>query len=292
MSDHSEASIVLWKWNAQSVLPKVNEITNFLQSQHTDICLISETWLKHDESCSIQNYTLYRKDRQSTNASKRNVGGGVAIAIRNDIPHVQIPDLDLDVIETIGIEVQGVQIYSAYFPGSKLNPQKLLAFKADIIKISSIRKKFLIGGDFNSKHRFWNCVKSNKAGKILFEEMSRRSFTVHFPDTPTYFPPQVNRTTPSTIDIFLTNGYNGISDVVTINDLSSDHLPVRFKLEFFSTYKAPLPSQRCYGKAEWSLYRDHMNSNIDLLSASKIDTISMIDDAIMQLNVLIKDAED
>lgn len=115
---------------------------------------------------------------------------------------------------------------------------------------------------------------------------------MHFPNTPTYFPPQVNRTTPSTIDVILTNGYNGISDVITINDLSSDHLPVRFKLEFFSTYKAPPSSQRCYDKADWSLYRDHVNSNIDLLSASKIDTIIKIDDAIMQLAVLIKIAED
>jgi Reverse transcriptase (RNA-dependent DNA polymerase)/Endonuclease-reverse transcriptase len=278
-------------WNAQSIRSKINEVTNFLQSKHIDICLISETWLKQDESCSVKNYTLYRKDRHSLHTNKRNIGGGVAVAIRNDIPHKEIPDLGLDIIETVGIEVQGMHIYSAYFPGSKLNSQKLQAFKSDIIKISSIRKNFLIGGDFNSKHRFWNCAKRNKAGQILFEEMSKRNFTVHFPNSPTYFPPQVNKTMPSTVDVFLTNGYNGISDVSTINDLSSDHLPVCFKVEFSSTFKSIPQSQRCYAKANWPLYKDYISNSIDLIPASRFDTIMQIDDAIEKFTALIKRAE-
>ena len=103
-------------WNAQSIRSKINEVTNFLHSKHIDICLIPETWLKQDESCSVKNYILYRKDRHSLHTNKRNIGGGVAVAIRNDIPHKQIPDLGLDIIETIGIEVQGMHIYCAYFP--------------------------------------------------------------------------------------------------------------------------------------------------------------------------------
>lgn len=289
MSDRKDLSIMLW--NAQSIRSKINEFSNFLHMQQIDISLISETWLKSGENCSVQNYTLYRKDRPTTSNNKRNIGGGVAIAIRNDIPHKQLPDLGLDIIETIGIEVQGVQIYSAYFPGSKLNSHKLKAFKSDIIKISSFRKKFLIGGDFNSKHRFWNCTKRNKAGQILFEEMSKRNFMIHFPDSHTYFPPQVNKTTPSTVDMFLTGGSNGISDIVTLNDLSSDHLPVCFKLEFSSSVRSKIPNQRCYARADWLLYRSYISDGIDLLSASRLDSSNKIDDAIAKLTALIKDAE-
>lgn len=289
MWNHKEATIMLW--NAQSIRPKLNEITNFLHTQHIDISLISETWLKHYVSCSVQGFTLYRRDRPSGNNSNRNIGGGVAIAIRNGIPHKQLPDMGLDIIETIGIEVQGVQIYAAYFPGSKLNPQKLTAFKTDIVKIASLRGKFLVGGDFNSKHRLWNCTKSNRAGQILFEEMSKRNFTVHFPDTHTYFPPQANKTTPSTVDIFLSNGLNGISNTVTINDLSSDHLPVSFKLEFYSKLKTPPPNIRCYAKANWNLYKTYISNNLDLLTTSQLDSKDQIDDSIDMLTRLIKDAE-
>lgn len=290
MLNPKEASIMLW--NAQSVRSKINEFANFLRTQNIDICLISETWLKQGESCSVQNYTLYRKDRPSMSHNKRNIGGGVAIAIRSDVPHKQIPDLGLDIIETVGIEVQGVHIYSAYFPGSKLNSQKLKAFKSDIRKISSMRKKFVVGGDFNSKHRFWNCTKRNKAGQILYEEMSKRNFTVNFPDTHTYFPPQANKTTPSTVDMFLTNGFNGLSNIKTINDLSSDHLPVCFTLEFFSSLKSPpAPNSRCYAKADWSLYKKHIRDSLDLLPASRLDTKCKVDDAILNLTKVIKEAE-
>lgn len=290
MLTHNDASILIW--NAQSIRKKINEFSNFLNTQRIDICLLTETWLKQSESCSVQNYVLYRKDRSPTNQSQRNVGGGVAIAIRNGIQHRQIPDLDLEIIETIGIELQGTNIYAAYFPGSKLNAQKLRAFQADIIKISSIRGKFLVGGDLNSKHRFWNCTRGNKAGKVLFEEMSKRNFTIHFPDTPTYFPPQNNKTTPSTIDMFLTNGRSLISNVYTVNDLSSDHLPVSFKLTFSSSFISPSIDKRCYAKADWSLFRDYINNNIDLLSASRIDSTSKIDDTVVQFTTLIKRAED
>lgn len=289
MSFHNQASIMLW--NAQSIRHKINELTNFLLLHNIIICLISESWLTPGESCSVPNYTLYRKDRHSTNVKKRNIGGGVIIAIRNDIPHKQIPDLELDIIETIGIEVHGVHIYSAYFPGTKLNSQKLQAYKCDIIKISSIRKKFLIGGDLNSKHRFWNCIKRNRAGQILFEEMSKRNFMVHFPNSPTYFPPQANKSSPSTIDMFLTNGYNDVSDIFTINDLSSDHLPVCFKLDFSTVFKSAPRTQRCYARANWTLYKNYINDSINLPAASRLDAKCEIDDAIEQFTGLIRNAE-
>lgn len=289
MSSLKDASIMLW--NAQSVRPKLTELTNFLHTQKVDICLIPETWLKHGDRCSVRNYTLYRKDRPSPNDNKRNVGGGVAIAIRNGIPHNQLPDLGLDIIETIGIEVQGVHVYAAYFPGSKLNSQKLALFKSDIAKIATLRKRFLLGGDFNSKHRLWNCSKRNKAGQILFEEMSKRNFLIHFPDTHTYFPPQANRTTPSTIDIFLSSGLNNVSNIETLNDLSSDHLPVTCRLEFSSKLNIPPPTKRCYSKANWQLYKTYISENLDLLAASTLDSKDKVDDAIKDLSTLIKKAE-
>jgi hypothetical protein len=290
MSDRKVLSIMLW--NAQSIRLKIDELTDFLNSNQIDICLISETWLISTETCSVPNYSLYRKDRPSPTNNKRNVGGGVAIAIRNDIPHNQLPDLGLNIIESIGIEVCGIRFYSIYFPGSKLNSHKHQAFKSDIIKISSIRNKFLVGGDLNSKHRFWNCVKSNTAGKILFDEMHKRNFMLHFPDSPTYYPPQRNRTTPSTVDLFLTNGFHNIVEVQANNELSSDHLPVTFKLELGNTFQPKTTSKRCYAKANWSTFKSYLNDKIDLLTAPyQLSSISMIDVSIDNLTKSIKEAE-
>lgn len=289
MSNRKSLQIALW--NAQSILPKITEFKKFLISQNIDICLISETWLKVDDDCSVQNYSLYRNDRPNPNR-KRNTGGGVAIFIRNDIPHNQLPALGLGIVESIGIEVCGIQIYSLYFAGSKLNQQKLRLYNQDIIKITSIRSKFLAGGDLNSKHRLWNCTKGNSAGKILFQEMRKRNFMVHFPDSPTYFPPQANRVNPSTIDLFLTNGLNDILNTKTVNDLSSDHLPVTFQLELFNAFKSVTPRNKCYDRADWSKFKSYLNESIDLLStASRLNTKEDIDTSVDELVNLIKRAE-
>lgn len=71
----------------------------------------------------MQNYSLYRNDHPPVAAIQQNVGGGVASAVRNDIPHNQVtesrPEV-MEVMEAVGIEVCGIQICCAYFPGTKL----------------------------------------------------------------------------------------------------------------------------------------------------------------------------
>lgn len=256
-------------WNAQSIHPKINELSLFLNQNDIDIFLFSETWLKHDLSFSLHGYRVYRKDRPCTDPNKKIVGGGVAIAIKSDIRHSLIGNLRTTVIETIGIEIETlnepIQFYATYFPGSKLNPTKLANFKKDLIYLTSSRKPYFLCGDLNSKHRYWNCTKANKAGQILYSEMSVRNFSVYFPPTPTYFPPQTNRSLPSTIDIVLSNGLKEVEDIHSVNALSSDHQPVLFSIEMKPSVR-PLHnlSKRCYSKANWSKFKDYIQSNIDL----------------------------
>lgn len=289
MSRHKVLKVV--SWNAQSILPKLTEFINFLSTYNVAICLISETWLKVEERCSVQNYIVYRKDRPTVNRNRNN-GGGVAIAIRNDISHKQLPGLPLEIVESIGIEVCGIQMYSVYFPGSKLSPQKFQSFRNDIIKLTSIRGKFLLGGDLNSKHRLWNCVKGNQAGNILFQEMQKRNFVVNFPDSPTYFPPQASRSTPSTIDFFLSNGHFDATDIRTVNELSSDHLPVSLVLELSNPIKANVFMSKCYAKADWDKYKSYLNDRIDLVSVTtQLESKAGVDASIVALTSLIKEAE-
>lgn len=105
--DHRTLRIIFW--NAKSISNKIIELEYFLNQNKIDIICISETWLKQYQNISIQNYTVYRKDRSITSLANnnRNVGGGVAIAVRNGISHNLLPDIETEVIETIGIELFG-----------------------------------------------------------------------------------------------------------------------------------------------------------------------------------------
>lgn len=292
--DHKPLSIILW--NAQSIRNKITELAYFLNKHKTDIILISETWLTGNHNLSISNYSIYRKERMRTSLDGRtNVGGGVAIAVRNGIPHTLLPDIGTEVIESLGIEVKGpnqnVRLVAAYFPGTNLNSSKMAKFQNDIRLLTSHRKSFLICGDFNAKHRFWNCYKANKAGQILYDLMNIRNYLIHFPPTSTYYPKQLSRANPSTLDIVLSNGINIPDNIRVVQDFSSDHLPVEFDLDFGPRSQHILQKRRCYGNSNWELYKETIENSLNLLSVSNILNKREIDDSFTKLIESIKNAE-
>ena len=62
-SDH----IVIKHINAQSLIPKLDEIKLLLENEDLDILCISETWLQPnipDELISIKNYYVFRNDNR------------------------------------------------------------------------------------------------------------------------------------------------------------------------------------------------------------------------------------
>lgn len=293
--DHKTLRIIFW--NAKSISNKIIELEYFLNQNKIDIIFISETWLKQNQNISIQNYTVYRKDRSVIPLANnnRNVGGGVAIAVRNGLSHTLLPDIGTEVIETIGIELYGpnqnVKLIGAYFPGSKLNKPKLEKFKNEIRLLTASRTSYLICGDLNAKHRFWNCFKANQAGRILYDLMNIRNFLIHFPSTHTHYPSQSSRVNPSTIDIVLSNGITIPSNLRVIQDFSSDHLPVEFELEFGSRTHYVVQKRRCYSKANWPTYKKLIENDINLLSVSNILNKTEIDDSLTKIIELIKSAE-
>lgn len=290
MELHLKTKLSVICWNAQSILNKTNETFSFLKTKNIDIALITETWLKQNHTVANADYKIYRRDRLDTS------GGGVAILIRNHIKHELLPDLGTSVIETIGVRIIGplcnMVIISAYFPGSMLNKSKLELFRKDLQILSKIKSSYFIGGDLNSKHRFWNCSRANQAGKILYDEMSRNQFFVHFPPTPTYYPVQSSKTIPSTLDIVLSNDLNSISNLQTVQDLSSDHLPIMFEINYTCSSTPNMRLVPCYSMADWSKFKSHLNNNISLnRSSGNITNVECINNSIAQLTAEIKDAE-
>lgn len=289
-------------WNAQSVSLKINELISFLNSHNIDICLISETWL--NRTClSIQNFRVYQKDRPCPSSHRSHSGGGVAIAIRDTIKHCQLADTNTTSIEAIGIEILfencPLRFYSVYFANSKNKnsiplSEQLKHYRNDLKKLTSAKQAFILCGDLNSKHRMWNCARSNRAGQILFDEITVGNLFIDFPPTPTYYPPQANRTTPSTIDIALSNGRKRICNIRAINALSSDHLPVLFEVEGKSNINLVPPRvKRCYAKADWQVFKSKVESGVDLMHlVERLQTVAEIDEAIMGFTRLIISAED
>lgn len=260
-------------WNVQSVIPKFYEIVDYFESNVYDVICLSETWLKNSHKLYFPSYKLYRVDRQ--------VGehGGVAIAVNKKIKHTLIPSLNTKAIESVAVSINTptgpIVFVSVYFPGSDLTSQNMSRFKQDIKTLTSIKSSYFVCGDLNAKHRLWNNLRNNSAGKIIFDELNYVPFMVHNSPTPTYYPPQADRN-PSNIDIVLTNHLHNPTQVVPNHDLMSDHCAIEFSV-YCSVQKISCAAKHFrYDLANWNVFQSKVNekvvlNNVDLTTTGKID---------------------
>jgi len=86
-------------WNARSLTKQLNSFQSYIYSTDFRFIAITETWLSNnilDGEVLPTNYTIYRRDRVSR-------GGGVLLAVKHDLPSVQL--LLSSEIESITVEI-------------------------------------------------------------------------------------------------------------------------------------------------------------------------------------------
>lgn len=234
-------------WNGRSVHGKKLEFFDFLERHDVDVGIVTETWLKTDLAFYHPNFSCVRLDRDSVDAER---GGGVLIAVRTGITFKEL-SISTKVIETVGISVSTgdgtLQITAAYFPGARRR-SAWTQFRRDIATITRGTEPFLVIGDFNARHRLWNCARANKAGTLLLQEATRRNFFVHSPDDFTFHP--AGRGRPSTLDLTLSNNLLDMTKPIALNELSSDHRPVLFDVSLSAPLVTLTPKFRCYARAD------------------------------------------
>ncbi|KAG5674521.1 hypothetical protein PVAND_004483 [Polypedilum vanderplanki] len=131
-------------------------------------------------------------------------------------------------------------------------------------------------GDYNSKHRFWNCFVANRAGTLLYNELSSNNLNLFYPDEHTYFPLDPTRK-PSTIDLVLSNNHYNISPTI-VSELISDHAAITFEIITQSqTHEQIHRKQLDFSRANWSAYRKILNIDFPIILQTNINTINDID---------------
>lgn len=69
-------------WNANGIIPKRNELEEFIHRQELDLIAVNETHLNPCNQLNLANFYTYRNDRDGE-------GGGTAIIIRRNIQHYE-----------------------------------------------------------------------------------------------------------------------------------------------------------------------------------------------------------
>lgn len=272
-------------WNARGIKNKSLEFFQFLLTYNIHICLVTESWLKPNIALCHQEFNVYRNDR----VSRR--GGGVAIIIRKNISHLTIPIMNTSLIENVGIKVftgiGSVNIYSCYFAGGRVgteNTRKRM-FTSDIHKLTR-GERYIIGGDLNSRHQSWGCLRANCWGNTLHEKQVSYNFNIIYPNESTHIPSQLNRQS-STLDLFITNIQN-LSSAEVINELSSDHLPVKVTLK--SQYDERELRYFDFKNANWQLFSRYISRHLILPLENVISSCELVDSALKHLISTINDA--
>jgi exonuclease III len=167
--------------NANGIWRQSYELGKQLQGLLVDVALFSETHLKPRERFFIPNYHFYPTDLYPGRK------GGTAVAVRKVIPHNHVDLPPLVSVEATGVCIplgnSEVLLAAVYISGPYL--------ERHITELLSFRRKYILAGDLNAKHPFWNSAVSNSSGEKLMDLFDLNEFEISA-QCPTHYSPAGN----------------------------------------------------------------------------------------------------
>ena len=227
---------------------KIDELKHFLKEHKIDIMTINETKLTKNTQITFRNYTIHRQDRNQ-------YGGGVAIIIKNNIPHIRLPQLNIT-IEHVSIKFWNEVVFTGCYapPSIKMTDRQLDSIFRQAPRVLAL-------GDFNAKHFAWNNPYNNPRGTALYDYATQNNIQILCTPTPTYYSNHAQARVPSFLDIGLNKNIQNLLQPTTISELPSDHNPITL---IWNTETRPEPGQTTWilKNANWNRFRNELNNKI------------------------------
>ena len=225
------------RWNP----PRSTELANTYLQLAPDILLLNS----HGET--TRRIKLFPYKVYQCNKRRRRLGGGVAIAIKSNIPHTIIDDFDSDLLAIRVTTAHGdIIIATCYRPPS----QGYLPTR-DLHRLAALNQPVYLLGDFNANHRLFGYRRANRVGSELARLIACGEWTHLGPPFKTFYGYR-SATTP---DIVLCNRHAHLNFHMAPGPLtSSDHVPVILTL---STNPIAIPTapRHDYANANWDDFK-------------------------------------
>ena len=219
--------------------------------------LVSETHFTVNTVFRIRGYRVYSTEHPSNKAR-----GGTAILIRESITHFEMDKFPQDYMQATSVNITmgsyQLAISSIYCP-----PRCTIISSQFSSFFATLGQCYIVGGDFNSKNKYWDSRLNTPKGRQLLEAVNLSNSTPISTGKPTYWPTDSNRQ-PDLLDFFVVKGVPSSQlHVDELVDLSSDHIPI--VLTFASE---PIYIQRPVGltskHTNWDLFREELDHRINL----------------------------
>lgn len=238
-----------------------NELHNTYQTIDPDIILINAHGLKEEERMKLFQYNIYQRNTHNEH------NAGTAIAIKRNIRHVIIDDLEEDFLAIKLTTTQGpLIIATGYQP-----PRRPHLPNNTILRIFRNQYPVIFAGDINARHRTLDHGNNNPAGELI-NQMIRTGNTIHIgPDFKTYITPRAS----GTPDIVLTNNkINHNIQLIPGPLTTSDHIPIIIKVSA-SPIQIPVTPRLNFKKANWQNFSNELSTyrqlNLNNQPINKID---------------------
>lgn len=242
-------SLEIAYWNANGLVCKQNEVREFAERYDLDAILICETHLRASDNPKLPNYRFYRNDRVGAR------GGGTGIFVRTSLDHYEDLLPALDHLEATAIVVRTlsgcVRLVAAY------NAPNRRLLERDLTGAWNTDKGVIIAGDLNSKHPAWNSRIANANGRILRNFTEETGVLVDAPAEHTFYPSN-ERQLSDVLDVVVIKDIRLVHRVTTLNELSSDHLPVLLQLGDVPDARVPVERST----VSWPAFTEHMQHNM------------------------------
>lgn len=222
-----------------------NELYNTYRAVDPDIILINSHGQRLTTPIKIYNYKVYYNNPTDSN------NDGVAIAIRNNIPHQLHDDLDEAYLAvTITTTLGPIYIATGYQP-----PRRPAIPLINLRRIFRRQCPTYFIGDLNARHKNFGQRDNNTAGNMLNDFINNGTIIRPDPEFQTYVTPRAS----STPDIVLKNQRCFHHTRCYPGPLtSSDHIPTIYEISSSPTLLPSLPKYQ-YNKANWDNFKESLH---------------------------------
>ena len=220
-------------WNAHSLVNKLNHFQSAIYSKCYDLFCVTETWLHehiHNSEILPTNYRIYRNDRGSR-------GGGVLIAVSNDIPSKLTSNHSS--IEMITVEISlspKLIIVCLYIPPNCSDDYQQETLR--ILQSLPSDCDVILTGDLNAPDINWSTYCGNSLFSISLCNLFCSHNYIQMVTTPTH-------RQGGTLDLIITNSPHRLLNLCvdpTGQSLKSDHYLVTADIASISSC-TNLPNQ-------------------------------------------------
>jgi hypothetical protein len=119
--------------------------------------------------------------------------------------------------------------------------------------------RFLVEGDFNSKHTLWGSRLVSTRGRELTKIIQTNNFSYLSTGSPNYWPTDPNKT-PELLDFSISTNY---AEVEASYDLTSDHSPIIATISM-TVMTRQTPPRLHTEQTNWDTYKISISENVEL----------------------------